>query len=375
HRCPPADHFQKRPRVVRDDDYDDRSSDSSGFHGRDGQHDSRNGRDTVRVRDPRDKEDNTRYGRDPRSGHDAEYSRGDSGNGNGTEPEDEDDVESLIMTDRSPLGKLIRAMRATEHTDQEKLILKPWKKAARFIPRCMGPFINLNNVILCGIHFGGLMPEEWDLTDFKSLDVKEIPRHIEYYESLLNLIPQLEEVLQQAQGNREIVGVISHFFEKHLKQARSDDSTKVKNSVLTFIPKNLDNVPNIEQDHEKHQRGFRHLATGRLLTPAAIQWKFNADPQRREGYFADNPEAGLLKAPLISAVYRAIMTGPKTGKAPLAHFSSTSRSGPGRKSLAKEYGITACVPETIAYATTLVSTSRLLTGVASTQPVADSLRS
>ncbi|KAH9842995.1 uncharacterized protein C8Q71DRAFT_720381 [Rhodofomes roseus] len=348
---------QKRTRVIYDDDFDDEELGSD--RGR--QHDSRYGYDARNSR-----------GAGPRQESSDDF---DEPVENEDENQEVEEIVEVIMTDRSPLGKLIRAIRASVPTAEEKLMLKPWKQAARFVPRCMGPFVNLFNVIICGVHFHGLSPEEWDTTHFKKLNVSDIPKNLQHYKMLLDLIPGLDETLQQSRGNETIVGYVAHFCEKHKKQARSDDGTKVKNCILSFLPKNVEDIPSIEQDHEKHTRGFHHLATARLLCPIALRGQFATNPQqfcdntfeggveitaghfpallyREEGYWAETPEVDCLKSPVLSSVYRAIMTGPKTAKAPLAQ-SSKLRSGPGRKSVAKVYDVSVCTPETIAYVATL----------------------
>lgn len=63
-----------------------------------------------------------------------------------------------------------------------------------------------------------------------------------------------------------------------MKQARSDDSTKVKALILKHLPKVKD-VPNVEDELPKHKRGFNHIATARLLCPASLRTHFDRSPQ------------------------------------------------------------------------------------------------
>lgn len=63
-----------------------------------------------------------------------------------------------------------------------------------------------------------------------------------------------------------------------MKQARSDDSTKVKALILKHLPKVKD-VPNVEDELPKHKRGFNNIATARLLCPASLRAHFDRSPQ------------------------------------------------------------------------------------------------
>lgn len=67
--------------------------------------------------------------------------------------------------------------------------------------------------------------------------------------------------------------------EKHIKQARSDDSGNVKTNILRFITPKPE-YPSLRSDLPKVDRGFYHLVIGRLLCPVALLDHFDRGPQQ-----------------------------------------------------------------------------------------------
>ena len=66
---------------------------------------------------------------------------------------------------------------------------------------------------------------------------------------------------------------------KVIKQARSDDSGKVKIHIIDSLP-TIEGVPTIDHKLPKHHRGFRQIATARLLCPASLRDAFDEDPEQ-----------------------------------------------------------------------------------------------
>ena len=65
---------------------------------------------------------------------------------------------------------------------------------------------------------------------------------------------------------------------KVIKQARSGDSGKVKTQILDHLP-TIEDVPKVDHNLAKQDRGFKQLATARLLCPASLRHEFDKEPE------------------------------------------------------------------------------------------------
>ncbi|PCH34937.1 hypothetical protein WOLCODRAFT_86262, partial [Wolfiporia cocos MD-104 SS10] len=153
--------------------------------------------------------------------------------------------------------------------------------------------------------------------------------------------------------------------------ARGDDISKIKRYCLQYLP-NLrrEDIPTIDTDTEKLQRGFYHPATGRVLIPRCLRDDFDADPAEfcraalaceieitaddfpsfcypENGYNAEEPDENLLLSPILAANYRCMFKGPTAGQSSMSSRPRT-KSG-GRPPLSKSYRLQEVTPETIAY--------------------------
>ncbi|KZT65854.1 hypothetical protein DAEQUDRAFT_497948 [Daedalea quercina L-15889] len=189
-------------------------------------------------------------------------------------------------------------------------MLGSWQHCGRHLARILGPFINLHNVLLCGIHYYGIDDEEWDLTKMKGMDIDEIDRHVGYFERLLFVIPELDTIFDRLVECVIAARYISNFLERHMKQARSDDGTNVKKNILRFLPSKPD-FPALRIDHEKVKRGFNHIITGRHLCPASLLPNFDNSPQ----HFCEEALAGRVQ---ITADYLPAFAYPEGAYNPAA---------------------------------------------------------
>ncbi|KAH9835782.1 uncharacterized protein C8Q71DRAFT_858627 [Rhodofomes roseus] len=285
-----------------------------------------------------------------------------------------EDQEKALDGDRSAFGRLIRAMRAKKPTDREKQVLGSWTHNARHLARIIGPFINTLNILLCGIYYCSVDPEQWDLTLMKGMDTNTIECYVNYFERILTVLPELDEIFDKLVDCKPAVRHVSNFLERHMKQARSDDSTNVKSNILRFIAAKPE-YPELRIDLEKTRRGFHHLVTARHICPAALLDLFDRSPQHfcdealagkvqitadhlpafmypDDSYNSLAPDEQLLQSSLIASCYRSVITGPGSALAPTTGDAQDSKLANARRSVAKSYSISECSPETIAYITT-----------------------
>ncbi|KAI0727605.1 hypothetical protein C8Q72DRAFT_886299 [Fomitopsis betulina] len=207
-------------------------------------------------------------------------------------------------------------------------------------------------------------------TIIKDLTKDELAENTSLWLDLQDYILPLVPLIDLTGGDMDIIRYTSV-----IKQACSDDGSKVKTLFLKFLP-TIKGAPCIKQDLVKHKCGFNHVATSCQLCPASLQSGLDKTPEEfcmlvrtgkvqitaghfpalmypEDGYSSDAPENNLLKSPLMATIYHAIMTGLRTAKAPKGAHNAEIRSNLGKKSIAKMYAITEAYPETIAYVATI----------------------
>lgn len=203
----------------------------------------------------------------------------------------------------------------------------------------------------------------------------------------MELIPNgprlLEEIVEEKNGLDTFIDFVSliyaHIFtdfglQMHEKasNARSDDTKALKKAIIEYIPLDLTSgaiIPPIRPT-VKHDRGFNHQHTARLLCPRLDLDEFNVDPvlymaQVKNGerkikethfptflydelqhYDPEHKLIGLLEGHIVIRVYRHIMTGPRTACDPSLITLKDSRCKTGKLAFTKSDKYT------IAYAAT-----------------------
>ncbi|KZT01020.1 uncharacterized protein LAESUDRAFT_764058 [Laetiporus sulphureus 93-53] len=270
--------------------------------------------------------------------------------------------------------KLIREM---HYSKADKSKLDVWSDAARFIPRAMGPFIDILQTLQVGIACHGVAKDAWDLTDWPYLaykvfsDDESASKLIEHYSTLLRIIPGLAKLVPHFENEPEDLVHFATFLSRKARSARTDDLSNVKKNILRFVP-TIRNVPYIDSEHPKEARGFHHFATARLLCPRRIREHFDEDPEKfckdvlegqipiastdlpsmvypENGYNPCAVDENALKSDLLASCFRALFTRPRSGKLPRNKVPGEHKKGGGHNPIAYNYRMKECNEYNIAY--------------------------
>ncbi|KAH9950132.1 hypothetical protein B0H21DRAFT_706587 [Amylocystis lapponica] len=241
--------------------------------------------------------------------------------------------------------------------------LKQYTKAARYIPRAIGPFENIAQAFQIGLRMDEA--DDGDLDDgILGLDPDARMRAKSVYDSILTITPGLSNKIRALEDDLDAVTALIEF------SARTDDVSSMKTHILDFLP-DLDPELNITKPSSKtpkEQRGFHHHATGRLLCPRILRDEFDKDMAKfcrkvrnceidieaddypsflypEDKYNPDQLDEHLLRSDFLVQVI-CLFLGPSKAK-------GNSGSNGGRPSIAKIYNITNITPVMIAYVVVL----------------------
>ncbi|OBZ75284.1 hypothetical protein A0H81_04986 [Grifola frondosa] len=168
--------------------------------------------------------------------------------------------------------------------------------------------------------------------------------------------------------------LISAFLDAHAQFARTDDVAMLRYDAMGYIEEVVlpNNTPiRYLAGRTKHLRGFKDLATARLLTPRLLRDQFDRNPQLfcrevregtikiksadfpsfmypENGFNVDRAVIGLCKGPFLLRCFRHVFTGKRS-----ATVSATAGSKGGPKPVAELNGMDAVTPENIAYVAVL----------------------
>ncbi|KAH9942661.1 hypothetical protein B0H21DRAFT_710232 [Amylocystis lapponica] len=242
--------------------------------------------------------------------------------------------------------------------------LKPYKKAARYIPRTIGPFENIAQAFQIGLHTDEADDGDHD-EDVLGLDPDARAHAKSVYDSILTITPGLSSKIWVLGDDLEAVTSLIDFFDHNQQSARTDNVSSMKTNILDFLP-DLDteiNITNLSSKTPKEQRGFHHHATGRLLCPRILRDEFDKDMEKfcrkvhnceidieADDYpsflYPDRLDEHLLRSEFLVQCFRCLFLGPSKAK-------GNSGSNGGRPSIAKLYNITNITPFMIAYVVVL----------------------
>ncbi|KZT12198.1 uncharacterized protein LAESUDRAFT_754691 [Laetiporus sulphureus 93-53] len=218
-----------------------------------------------------------------------------------------------------------------------------------------------------GVACNGIPENDW-LIDEWELTLDEARNYVEEYRILLGFSPCLKAQLLFLEPDPSALFDISTYV-KASRAARGDDLNKVKSNILKYIPK-IDTpmlqIEDILAGQRKEQRGFEHVAAGRLLVPRCYRDEFDKNPDEwcrryraqqieitagdlpsfmypESGFDVQNPTENLLQSTFLVAIFRVIFKGPSAGSSGM-----TEKKG-GRPPLYIKYNMREVHPWQIAY--------------------------
>ncbi|OBZ70932.1 hypothetical protein A0H81_09348 [Grifola frondosa] len=252
-----------------------------------------------------------------------------------------------------------------------------FKEAGRFLLRQHGNFLNVAEMVSAGVALHG---EEYptlvarEMYSLRNIAPTTIDKYMVVWGELMEQVPFMPALLPDLSGSSYGVVLLGHFLDAHARSARSDDVGALRYDAMSYIEEvKLPNGMHIRYraGRDKTSRGFKDLATARLLTPRRMRHEFDADPElfcRRvregttkfgaldypsymypeEAYDEDRMDAGLCRGTFLVRCFRHIFTGKRT-----AWTSPQYGSKGGRKPVAELNKMDSVTPENIAYVAVL----------------------
>ncbi|KZT08264.1 uncharacterized protein LAESUDRAFT_757943 [Laetiporus sulphureus 93-53] len=206
-------------------------------------------------------------------------------------------------------------------------------------------------------------------------DDESASKLIEHYSTLLRIIPGLAKLVPHFENEPEDLVHFTTFLSHKARSARMDDLSNVKKNILRFVP-TIRNIPYIDSEHPKEARGFHHFATAHLLCPRRMRKHFDEEPEKfckdvlegqifiastdlpsmvypENGYNPCAVDENALKSDLLASCFRALFTGPRSGKLPRNKVPGEHKKGGGRNPITYNYRMKECNEYNIAYLVTL----------------------
>lgn len=225
--------------------------------------------------------------------------------------------------------------------------LRPIWASARFLFRALGPFISVEQALIYGrpcendAHLLAVYMDQMGITDVQRAEhnIASLQRS---RAQILQLVPEVDRDIARYQEDAEALDILAVFLNTAAKAARGDDISTLKHRLILYLLGSCSHalpvgIEPIRVDTEKHQYGWNHVQTGRMLCPAELITEFDADPSgfcnavlagRRaivgddfpiflyDGYIydPDKAEEGLLRGHLLIQAARGLLTGPRSAR-------------------------------------------------------------
>ncbi|KAK2460125.1 hypothetical protein APHAL10511_007858, partial [Amanita phalloides] len=168
-----------------------------------------------------------------------------------------------------------------------------------WIPVGINPFVRVKQVLSIGIWFR-IAPVDAHMqhkAKLAKLKEENVQKELECFDQIMELIPNgpvlLKEIVEERNGLDTFINFMSviyaHIFtdfglQMHQKASNtcSDDTKVLKKAIIEYIPLNLNSTSEVIfpciQATIKHNQGFNHQQTARLLCPRHKLDEFDIDP-------------------------------------------------------------------------------------------------
>ncbi|KAF5310838.1 hypothetical protein D9619_007834 [Psilocybe cf. subviscida] len=252
---------------------------------------------------------------------------------------------------RSAIDKVIDRVRpADERLQKHKNPLKPFLAIARWIPRGISPFVDLNRTfaVLC-----------------KNLDHPPTQAEKDLYEKVIALHPDLAKPSVRLADDQEAhVSFVTKVDDQEcMRKQRAVDTHWVKAHIFDYVKDDAHPCSPIVGMRDKNLRGFNAQLTARALCPMSFLEKYDKDPMRfmedvdsrniktrahdlpaflyPDNYDKLDPDHNLCRSEVVIQILRLIFTGESS-------VENGVRSA-GKPSPCEIHGIRRVTPEMVAY--------------------------
>ncbi|KAF7965999.1 hypothetical protein HWV62_40501 [Athelia sp. TMB] len=195
----------------------------------------------------------------------------------------------------------------------------------RHFGRTVSAVVNMKTLIPDGIARQlGLHEKEFTLDD---LDLEERRAH----DVFCKLIAAIPDLYQRWSESKEAGASLCDMLQKGINNARSEDTKGLKGAMIDWLTMPGQPIQPPLLRHVKHDRGFNHYLTGKLLCPVNWDW---SDPSVVEGlrsgatkilgvhwplflyenhvFDREEPWKGLFRGPLLLKAFKHIFTSPSS---------------------------------------------------------------
>ncbi|KAJ3485689.1 hypothetical protein NLI96_g4781 [Meripilus lineatus] len=275
----------------------------------------------------------------------------------------------MNSTQSSDLSSLRDAL-SQNPPNRKNLHLQRVRKAARWMPCYISPFIDFDNAFNVGMYSEGRLKTDENGEEYPDPETTLEPEHcqdlIQTYHKIFRKLPYLKDYVTLFENDPVGLKKLTEFMKHHANAVRNSDTNNLRYSVYAYAGRNGTLTDFGGKNASKSIRGFFHRDSGRLNCPMGDVSEFDEDWERyrdlvekekkiidednwpcnvyEEGlYDPDNLEAGLMRGDFVMNVIRHIYTGGRT--------AGLSTDGPskGKGGKGKIHSQEEVTPEMIAY--------------------------